>query len=115
MLKLAQIASEPVQQLTTTGHELLGSKLSPDHVDDIDFGTAIASYTGPVGNVGRDFFDADTDSDGDVDDIDLGTMIANYTGPLSPASIPEPSTLLCAAAASALAFRRRPYRVVHNA
>ena len=64
-------------------------------VDDSDLGTAFANYTGPIGAAGnKQADDGDTDGDGDVDDSDLGTAFASYTGPTSPASVPEPGSVM---------------------
>lgn len=63
-------------------------------VDDSDFGTSFANFTGPVGAVGgKTLAQGDADGDGDIDDSDFGIAFANFTGPLSSA-VPEPSSLI---------------------
>lgn len=70
---------------------LLGD-LDGDHdVDDADFATSFANYTGPVGaSGGKTLAQGDTDFDGDVDDSDLGASFAAYTGPNASPVVPEP-------------------------
>ena len=89
------------------GAGLPGDTNGDNDIDDSDLGTSLANYTGPVGDVGKTAAEGDTDGDGDVDDSDLGTSFANYTGPLSPASVPEPTSLAIIGLSGLALIRRR--------
>ena len=74
--------------LVTLSARVIGDTDGDADIDDTDFGTTIAGYSGPgVAIDAAAYGSADYDGDGDIDDTDLGSLIAAYTG-----AIPEPFT-----------------------
>ena len=58
----------------------------------VDIAEMFSNFNGPGGGVPANPA-TDLDGDGDVDGVDIATLFGAFTGPLTPASVPEPSSL----------------------
>jgi fibronectin-binding autotransporter adhesin len=96
--------------LTVSSQPLLGDANADGTVDGTDLNTVLSNYNLATG---MDWWHGDCNLDGSVDGTDLNNVLSNYNQVASVgAAVPEPSTLLLAAAglAGLLAYSSRKRR-----